>query len=304
MRDSAHWLRCADLPGDFRVAPRRARRYLAQRLPNPLLENGAPYVQRQVDVLRRRLDKANDFRHKLFKAWVIANQRGLGKLILKFAHQGVRIVSKSDRTDTRFGSGDQDRSQGALANGEPNQFAATTRAEFGWCHAKDFRGFGIKAAARIEPGAVDRLGDGVAKREFVPHSLREASGRVGLRRDARDHLKDVMKVEAAHARGRGERREIWHLLGFFDHTARLRHRGGAPLREWRLVWPAPLARPEACPFCLVTGRMKGDILASRQPGLTTGAAIHTRREHRIIEYAVRAPVAVNDGGPAIFVVGK
>lgn len=100
---------------------------------------------------------------------------------------------------------------------------------------------------------------------IMQHALSLDAPPVCFRCDSGDQLKDVMKVEAAHPSGRGEYAETWRLFGLFYHAARLRHRSGAALREWRLIWPAPLARSEACLFRLLTGRMKGNILAARQP---------------------------------------
>jgi hypothetical protein len=113
-----------------------------------------------------------------------------------------------------------------------------------------------------------------------------------------------MEVETAHSGGFGERIEVRHLVGLFDQTARLRHRNGASLRERRFVWPAPLAWPETRLFGIFPTHMKIDILAPRQTRSAAGPAIDTRRQHGIAEHSFRAPVAVNDGGPAIVVVGK
>src|SRR5437870_2317058 len=57
-------------------------------------------------------------------------------------------------------------------------------------------------------GAVDRLGHRGALRQGLAYAPRALSRRVGLGSEARHRPEHAVEVEAAHARGCGERREV------------------------------------------------------------------------------------------------
>ena len=114
----------------FPVARRRARRNLAQRLPDALLEGGAAHIERQVEPQPRRFDEtrppARPVRSNSASPPI---SMARGKRILQVSHQRVGIVAQQDRANARSLCGHQDRPQRALADGEADLGIAARRRE-------------------------------------------------------------------------------------------------------------------------------------------------------------------------------
>src|SRR5262249_1281377 len=81
-----HGIWLANAPSNFAVGRSRSHRYLAQLLPDALLESGAAHVERQVETVRGCLDETHNPCNKLLKILVAADQPCVGKAILKNAH--------------------------------------------------------------------------------------------------------------------------------------------------------------------------------------------------------------------------
>ena len=67
---------------DIRVACRRARRNLSQRLPDAFLEGSSADIERKIEAECRRFDKPDHFRDEMLKAGISANKIGVRKLVL------------------------------------------------------------------------------------------------------------------------------------------------------------------------------------------------------------------------------
>ena len=109
--DCASRFRRTDALGDLRIAHRGARRYLAQRLPHPLLESRAAHVERQVEPQRRRFDEADNPGHEFFELPVAADQLCFREAVLEVVQQDVGVVSERDGAEAIAGGCDQDRAQ-------------------------------------------------------------------------------------------------------------------------------------------------------------------------------------------------
>lgn len=106
LRHRAHRFRGADPFCDFGITCRRAGGDIAQRLPHPLLESGAPDMERQIETDRRRFDEGDDASDPLFKRRITTDQFRLGKAILKIAQQQVGVVPEQNGTDPLVGGRD------------------------------------------------------------------------------------------------------------------------------------------------------------------------------------------------------
>src|SRR2546429_298519 len=98
--------------------------------------------------------------------------------------------------------------------------------------------------------------------------------------------------------------EARHLLGRLDEAARPGHRFGARLDEPGAVRAAALARPEARTLGVRARRVEAHVLAPGQTRRAGGPAIHAGRADGVIEDAVSAPVASDDGRPPPGVAGE
>ena len=179
-------------PTSARRSARRSRRSsrvlpggnLAQRLPDALLERGAAHVQRQIQAEPRRLDQADHLRHELFEAAVAADQLGARESILQIARQRVRIVAEQDRADAPLAGCDQDRTERAFADREPDLACRRRRRDSATASCPALVGFRVKAAVGVVAGVVDRLGDRAAPFEPGAHPARAMRGGVALGRHA------------------------------------------------------------------------------------------------------------------------
>src|SRR5262249_21510395 len=151
---------------------RRSRRDIADCFPHPLLERGAADVEREIEALRRRLDEADDLGHEPVEVLVPAEELRLGKAVLQAAHQRLRIVAELDGAHAFARRRDQDRTERALADGKANDVAVTAAAELRRRHSEQTGRGGIEAAIGVETGAIDRLRNGIARRELLTHALR------------------------------------------------------------------------------------------------------------------------------------
>ena len=301
LSDRAHGLRPADAPRDLGIARGRSARDLAQRLPDALLERGAAHVERQIEPLRRRLDEADHPRDHPLEALIAADQPGLRKAILKAAHERVRVVAELDRADALAGRRDEDRAERALADREADRGAIPAAAKLRRGHAEEIGRSGVEAPARIEAGAVDRLGDRAALRKLLAHAFGALCIAIGFRRHAGHGLEDAVEVEAAHAGGVRQRVEARHLVRLLDRTAGFCDQCCLTLGERGFVRPAALARAEARALGGGAARMEADVLASRPARRAGRPAIDAGREHRVVERAIRRAVAPQDRVPALVV---
>ena len=163
----------------------------------------------------------------------------------------------------------------------------------------------VEAAARVEARAVDRVGHRLAARQLVAHPPRAVGRRVGLRRDAGDRLEDPVEVEAAHARGSGQRVEARRLLGRLDQPAGLRHgRGVLARRAPRSSGRQRLQGRKPARLRLLARRVEAHVLAPRPPRRAGRPAIHAGRPDRVVEDPVGAPVAPHHGRPPLVVAGE
>src|SRR5579859_6981826 len=84
-----HRVRRADATSDVAIACGLPGWYLAERLPDALLEGGATDVERQVEADVRCLNKAHDCGDQCFEGGIAAEQIGVRELILQVLHQGL-----------------------------------------------------------------------------------------------------------------------------------------------------------------------------------------------------------------------
>ena len=172
-------------------------------------------------------------------------------------------------------------------------------------HAEPLGGGRVEAPARIEAGAVDRLGDRGAPVEFALHPARAVRLGIGLGRDAGLRLEDAVEMEAAHAGGPRPAPP--------GSASRRPPRSpgrpspppppGARRATARSAGSACRAGSPARSASAAVG-VKGDVLP---PGGSCGAgrpAVNPGRAHRIEEGTIGGGIASLHGGPALGVGGK
>jgi hypothetical protein len=112
----ANRLRRPDPLGDVRVARRRTRGDLPQRLPDALLEGGAAHVEGKVEAERRRFHEADDLGDQLLEPRVAADQPCVRKAVLEVAGKRIRVVAHEDGTDAPLASRHEDGAKRAFAD--------------------------------------------------------------------------------------------------------------------------------------------------------------------------------------------
>jgi hypothetical protein len=99
-----------------------------------LLKRGPAHVQRQIQANTRRFDKADHLGNELLEFAVVADQIGTGEPVLQIACKFVGIVAQENGTDAPVAFGNEDRPEGAFANGETYGCPIAARAEICGCH--------------------------------------------------------------------------------------------------------------------------------------------------------------------------
>jgi hypothetical protein len=222
----------------------------------------------------------------------------LGKAVLQRAHQGLGIVAELDGAHAFVRRRDQDRTERAFADGEANDVAVTAAAELRRRHAEQTGRGGVETAVGVEAGAIDRLRDGVARREFLAHAFGPVAGNIGLRRHAGDRFEHAVEVEAAHAGRLCQVIERRRLLRLFDQPAHTGDHGCVRLGERSRVGPAAFAWPKSGTLGLGTGRMEHHVLSPRQARRARGPAIDAGRPHGVDKRAVGGTITPLHSSPA------
>lgn len=131
----AHRLRRTDALGDVGIAGGTAGGNLTQGLPDAFLERRAAYVQRQVEADGRGFNKPYNLGDQLLEIMVGTDQVRAAKLVLQIADQLVRVVPEQNRANAAFTLRNQNRPQGALANGKADVVVLSGSAVVSRFHA-------------------------------------------------------------------------------------------------------------------------------------------------------------------------
>src|SRR5690606_38068414 len=218
-RHGADRARHADPLGHRRVAAGLADRNLLQRLPDPLLERGAPDIERQVHADAGVLHPADALRDDLLEVRVAPDQVGPGEAVLQPAQQSLRIVAQLDRADAALALRDEDRAERTLADGEADGGTGAAIAKARRLHAEDAVGPLVETAVGAEARLVDRIGDGSPARQLRADPA--GAMRLGVRPRGQPGrgLEDAMEVEGTEVGFGGERRERRRRLRVRDAAA-------------------------------------------------------------------------------------
>ena len=298
LRHGSHGRRCTDAFGDFGVAHRLAGRNAAQRLPDPLLERRATDVQRQIEADAGCLDETDDHRYPLLELGITADELRVGKPVLQLASQCLWIVAQRDGADTAIALCDQDGTQGALSDGEPNVDVGPARTEAAGRHPEHRVGLLVEPAAGVVACLVDGRGDGTAARQLLADASGPVAGRVGFRCQAGDRLENPVQVGGAHPGALRQLLKRRHLFGCFDEAAQVSHHSDLLDVACRLVGAATQAGPK--PGLLGFGGCVVERHVRRFRGArgTARPAIDGRGPHGVEEPSVGRTVAPDDGGPS------
>src|SRR5262249_26818356 len=145
--------------------------------------------------------------------------------------------------------GNQNRTQGRLANRESDLFVCAPCAVLGWSHAEHIGRSLVEAPARVETRIVDRLGDADARIQSPPEPRRTMGGGVVFRRDARGRLEQAVEMARAATDGARQGLQRGLLLALLDDPADSCDQGRILSFDGGAVGVAPFAGPEACPPC-------------------------------------------------------
>src|ERR1700759_872341 len=114
--DCAQGLGGADASCEFSVGDSRTDGNLLERLPDALLESGAPDIERQIEPEFRCFHATDNARDYSLVFPVGTNQAGFWEAVLQIMEQCLRIVAQKDRGNTLRARGDKDGAQKRLAD--------------------------------------------------------------------------------------------------------------------------------------------------------------------------------------------
>ena len=192
---------------------------------------------------------------------------------------------------------DEDSSQRACADREPDLGVGATAAEPGGGHAQDLAGFAVEAATGAVARAIDRLRHRGRLREFVADA--PCAMRHGIRPggEAGHALENPVQVPprkpclAGHlVERRGRRRAL-------DETAQCDDDRLLSLRERGLVGLAAPAGPKPGTLGVFRRAVESDVLGAGPACGARGSAIHAGGPDRVEERSVGACIARNDAAP-------